>query len=77
MRKSNFSKFLFIKRILFALMLIFLPLSVKAKTAGKLDIYACEPVWGSLASEIVKDKANILILTSPQQDPYYLTKNKE
>ena len=57
-------------------MLIFLPLSVKAKTAGKLDIYACEPVWGSLASEIVKDKGNVLILTSSQQDPYYLTKNK-
>lgn len=64
------------KKLLFVLMLTLLPLTANAKTAGNLDIYACESVWGSLASEIVKDKANVLNLTSPTQDPYYLTKNK-
>lgn len=64
------------KKILFVIAIILLPVSVQAKTSGKLDIYACESVWGSLASEIVKDKANVLILTNPKQDSHYLMRNK-
>lgn len=41
-----------------------------AKTAeAKITILACEPEWASLAQEIVKNKAEIKIATSADQDP--------
>ena len=53
-------------RILSGLLLL-LPLS-----AGALEIFACEPEWGSLARELAGDDANITIATTAFQDPHRL-----
>lgn len=53
-------------RNLFGLMLL-LPLS-----AGALEIFTCEPEWGSLARELAGDEANITIATTAFQDPHRL-----
>ncbi len=53
-------------RILSGLLLL-LPLS-----AGALEIFACEPEWGSLARELAGDDANITVATTAFQDPHRL-----
>lgn len=41
-----------------------------AKSAyAKVTIFACEPEWGSLAKEIVGNKADVLIVTKGDQNP--------
>jgi zinc/manganese transport system substrate-binding protein len=53
-------------RILFGLLLLS-PLS-----AGALEIFTCEPEWGSLARELAGDNANIAVATTAFQDPHRL-----
>jgi zinc/manganese transport system substrate-binding protein len=53
-------------RNLFGLLLL-LPLS-----AGALEIFTCEPEWGSLARELAGNDANITIATTAFQDPHRL-----
>lgn len=42
----------------------------EAKDWAKLNIFACTPEWGSLAQEIVGNKANVFVALSPLQDPH-------
>ncbi len=53
-------------RILSGLLLL-LPLS-----AGAVEIFACEPEWGSLAGELAGDHATITVATTAFQDPHRL-----
>lgn len=53
-------------RILSGLLLL-LPLS-----AGALEIFTCEPEWGSLARELAGDDANITVAITAFQDPHRL-----
>lgn len=39
---------------------------------AKINIFACEPEWGSLAKEIVGDKAKIDVATTAKQDVHYI-----
>ncbi len=54
-------------RLRFLAGLLLLPLS-----AGALEIFTCEPEWGSLARELAGDDANITVATTAFQDPHRL-----
>ena len=40
--------------------------------AGAVELFACEPEWGSLAEEIGGDNVNITVATTAFQDPHSL-----
>jgi zinc/manganese transport system substrate-binding protein len=41
-------------------------------TTQALNVFACEPEWGSLARELAGDKADITVATTAFQDPHSL-----
>ncbi len=49
------------------LILILLPFA-----AGALEIFVCEPEWGSLLEELAGDRAKITVATTAFQDPHRL-----
>lgn len=40
--------------------------------AAALDVFACEPEWGSLVSEIAGDLAQVTVATTAMQDPHQI-----
>jgi zinc/manganese transport system substrate-binding protein len=50
--------------------LVTLALSVATPAAAALNIFACEPEWGSLARELAGDRANVYVATTALQDPH-------
>ncbi len=50
--------------------LLFLALSCQAH--GKVNIFACEPEWASLAEEITGDHAEVYSATIAAQDPHHI-----
>jgi zinc/manganese transport system substrate-binding protein len=56
------------KNIIFVTLLLFSPLVSRAD----LNVFACEPEWAALASEIGGDKVNTNSATNPLQDPHYI-----
>jgi zinc/manganese transport system substrate-binding protein len=57
-----------VKRIIQTLILIILPLGAQAK----LEIFACEPEWAALATEIGGAEVNTYSATTALQDPHYI-----
>jgi len=51
---------------LFTALLLWLPLSVHAA----LNVFACEPEWGALASELGGDAVKVYTATTAMQDPH-------
>jgi len=49
-------------------LVLMLPLVVRAE----LDVFACEPEWAALATEIGKEKVTAYSATTAQQDPHYI-----
>jgi len=41
-------------------------------SANALEIFACEPEWGSLVNELAGDKAEVTVATTAFQDPHRL-----
>src|SRR4029077_6659206 len=41
-------------------------------TAEALEIFACEPEWGALATELGGDKVEVFVATSARQDPHQI-----
>lgn len=41
-------------------------------SAGAIEVFACEPEWGSLVNELAGDQANITVATTAYQDPHRL-----
>ncbi len=37
-----------------------------------MNVFTCEPEWGSLVSEIAKDKASVYVATNASQDAHYI-----
>src|SRR5262245_23811622 len=37
---------------------------------AKLEVFACEPEWGALASELGGDKVNVYVASTAKQDPH-------
>jgi zinc/manganese transport system substrate-binding protein len=54
-------------RILLGLLVLLLP-----AMANAIEVFACEPEWGSLVTELAGDNANITIATTAFQDPHRL-----
>lgn len=46
--------------------------SVQATAFAKLQVFACEPEWAALASELAGEQAEIYQATSAQQDPHHI-----
>ncbi len=73
MKKLLISKFLRKSFAIFAtISLIILPNFAQARDWATAEIFACEPEWGSLAKEIVGDKAKIVVATSKFQNPHFV-----
>ena len=49
------------------LLALLLPISAQA-----LEVFACEPEWGSLVGELAGDKATVTVATTAFQDPHRL-----
>jgi zinc/manganese transport system substrate-binding protein len=64
------SKFYIIS--LLAISLLISPISSLASSLAKINIFACEPEWQSLSTEIGGDYVEAFSATSAQQDPHYI-----
>jgi zinc/manganese transport system substrate-binding protein len=40
--------------------------------AGPLNVFACEPEWGALATELGGDRVNVFTATTARQDPHQI-----
>lgn len=49
-----------------------LALTVNTAVAADIKIFACEPEWGALATELAGDRASIKVGATAQQDVHYL-----
>lgn len=47
-------------------------LALPAYAMAKPLIFACEPEWGALAHELLKDDADIYVATTAAQDPHHI-----
>ena len=56
------------KRTLIALLLAVMPLCAQAK----LEVFACEPEWAALATELGGSLVEAYSATSALQDPHYI-----
>lgn len=52
--------------------LVFTLLMFPLISQAKINIFACEPEWASLAEEIGKDKVSVFSATSGKQDPHHI-----
>lgn len=60
------------KRIFTLLMTMGLLMAAPAYAKDKVNIFACEPEWASLAHEIGGDKVEAFAATSARQDPHHV-----
>ncbi len=37
---------------------------------AKIEVFACEPEWGALASELGGDKVSVYVASTAKQDPH-------
>jgi len=56
-----------VTRLTGLLLALLLPISAQA-----LEVFACEPEWGSLVGELAGDKATVTVATTAFQDPHRL-----
>ena len=57
-------------RLVAALGLSFTALLTAGQVRAELNLFACEPEWGALASEIGGDKVAVFVATTAHQDPH-------
>jgi len=55
------------RSMLLSIMILLLPAGASA-----LEVFACEPEWASLVSELAGDHANVIVATTAFQDPHRL-----
>ncbi|MBQ0724127.1 MAG: zinc ABC transporter substrate-binding protein [Cycloclasticus sp.] len=60
-----------ISAFLYCLSLLSLPL-VHAKAEDPLNVFACEPEWAALATQLGGDRLSIYSATSAKQDPHHI-----
>ena len=61
-----------IKKLLLILSIVLASSTANARDWMTIQIFACEPEWGSLAKEIVGDKAKIMVATNQFQNPHFV-----
>lgn len=47
-------------------------LAVASQTHAAIKVFACEPEWGSLVTELAGDQASVFVATTAQQDPHHI-----
>lgn len=65
------------KRFLLIISLFICSQTTNAKDWAAVQILACEPQWGDLASQIVGDKAKVVIATNQFQNPRFIQENAD
>jgi zinc/manganese transport system substrate-binding protein len=58
------------RKLIAALGLGFVSLVATSQVHAELNLFACEPEWGALASEIGGDKVTVFTATTAHQDPH-------
>src|SRR5258708_16729915 len=58
------------KRIIIAVAALFGAAAYASPASANLNVFACEPEWGALATEIGSDKVNVYNATTGGQDPH-------
>jgi ABC-type Zn uptake system ZnuABC Zn-binding protein ZnuA len=58
------------RRLIPALGLGIVALVAAGQVHAELNLFACEPEWGALASEIGGDKVSVFTATTAHQDPH-------
>mgnify|MGYP005839986233 CR=1 FL=1 len=53
-------------------LLLFTVVAAAGPARAELNVFACEPEWGALATELAGDLADIAVATTAQQDPHYI-----
>ena len=51
---------------------LFICLTLAPCIGHALEVFACEPEWAALIRELAGDEANVVVATSPLQDPHRL-----
>jgi len=60
------------KKFIVATLLISLLIMYGFNAQAQIRVFACEPEWGALATELAGDRVNIFIATTAQQDPHHI-----
>ena len=58
------------KTLLIAAATLFGAAAFASPASANINVFACEPEWGALSTEIGGDKANVYVATSGGQDPH-------
>ena len=58
------------EKLIAALSLGFIQFVTAGRVHAALNVFACEPEWGALASEIGGDKVSVFTATTAKQDPH-------
>lgn len=56
----------------FIIFIMFLLTAAVTPAQANLEIFACEPEWASLATELGGDKVNVFSATTGKQDPHHI-----
>jgi zinc/manganese transport system substrate-binding protein len=59
-------------RIGLAVLALFASVALAAPARADLNVFACEPEWGALASELGGDEVNVFVATTARQDPHQI-----
>jgi zinc/manganese transport system substrate-binding protein len=72
MARINIDVWTAMKRILLPVVFLVLLISGPLSAQARINLFACEPEWGSLAREIGGDDMEIFTATTARQDPHYV-----
>src|SRR5204862_5764610 len=53
-------------------LMLCLALIARPTDASALEVFACEPEWGALATELGGDRVSVFVATTARQDPHQI-----
>src|SRR5438094_7294790 len=57
-------------RIILFVLVVCIAVALRPTAVYALEVFACEPEWGALATELGGDRANVFVATTARQDPH-------
>ena len=55
-----------------AVLALFASIALASQARADLNVFACEPEWGALATELGGDEVNVFVATTARQDPHQI-----
>src|SRR5438105_11778765 len=59
-------------RIILYVLVVCIAVALRSTAVYALEVFACEPEWGALATELGGDRANVFSATTARQDPHQI-----